>query len=336
MKYRKIALVAAFSALAAFGQTKLSFEAATIKPAAPLDQGKLIAAMQSGGKMPVGASIGATQAEYLYMDLKSLIWFAYGVKPFQITGPDWLASQRFDIIAKYPAGATKADAPKMLQSLLADRFKLTIHRTTEEHPVLALVAGKGGLKLKESAETPKAIDESVPAAPGTMTTQSPDGPIRVSVKPGAGAVVDMGEKGKMTYTLNAATKSIHVDLSMVTISGLADMMTQLMQQLGGPGAGGRQIVDLTGIKGHYEASLEISLADMLAMARSAGMDLPGAPPAGASAPAADGAAGVASDPAGGAQSVTDAIQSMGLKLESRKAPIEQLVVDHIEKTPTEN
>jgi uncharacterized protein (TIGR03435 family) len=335
MKYPKLVTVAAFSAIAAFAQTKLSFEAATIKPAPPLDMSKMAAAMQSGGKMPIGVTIGATQAEYLYLDLKTLICYAYGVKPFQVTGPDWLGATRFDIIAKYPEGAKKEDAPKMLQSLLADRFKLTFHRTSEEHPVLALVAGKGGIKLKESTETPKAIDESVPAPPGTMTTQGPDGPIRMTVKPGAGAVVDMGEKGRMTYSVVPAKQAIHIDLSMVTISGLADMMTQMMQQFSGvPGGGGRQIVDMTGIKGNYEASLDISLADMMAMARSAGMDIPGAP-AGAPATGPTGTA-VASDPNSGAQTVTDAIQSMGLKLESRKAPIDQLVVDHIEKAPSEN
>jgi uncharacterized protein (TIGR03435 family) len=334
MKYRKLALVAACSAIAAFGQTKLSFEAATIKPAAPLDPAKMIAAMQNGGKMPVGVTVGATQAEYLYLDLKSLICYAYGVKPFQVTGPDWLGNTRFDIIAKYPEGAKKDDASKMLQSLLADRFKLEFHRTSEEHPVLALVPGKGGLKLKESTETPKPIDDSVPGPPGTTTMQGPDGPIRMSVKPGSGAVVDMGEKGRMTYTVVPAKQAIHIDLSMVTISGLADMMTQMMQQFSGGVGGGRQIVDMTGIKGNYEAALDISLADMLAMARSAGMDIPGAP-AGGPAPGAAGTT-VASDPNSGAQTVTDAIQSMGLKLESRKAPIEQLVVDHIEKTPTEN
>ncbi|HVV47489.1 MAG TPA: TIGR03435 family protein [Bryobacteraceae bacterium] len=335
MKYRKLALVAACSAIAAFGQTKLSFEAATIKPAAPLDPAKMVAAMQNGGKMPVGVTVGPTQAEYLYLDLKSLICYAYGVKPFQVTGPDWLGNTRFDIIAKYPEGAKKDDASKMLQSLLADRFKLEFHRTSEEHPVLALVPGKGGLKLKESTESPKPIDDSVPGPPGTTTMQGPDGPIRMSVKPGAGAVVDMGVKGRMTYTVVPAKQAIHIDLSMVTISGLADMMTQMMQQFSGvPGGGGRQIVDMTGIKGNYEAALDISLADMLAMARSAGMDIPGAP-AGGPAPGAAGTT-VASDPNSGAQTVTDAIQSMGLKLESRKAPIDQLVVDHIEKTPTEN
>jgi uncharacterized protein (TIGR03435 family) len=165
-----------------------------------------------------------------------------------------------------------------------------------------------------------------------MTTQGPDGPVRVTVKGGAGAVVDMGEKGKMTYSLNPANQTIHIDLSMVTITGLADMMTQLMTQLGGPAGGGRQIVDMTGIKGNYEASLEFSLADMMAMARNAGVDIPGAPAGGQGSPTA----GVAADPNGGAQTVTEGLQSMGLKLESRKAPIQQLVIESIEKTPTAN
>ena len=92
-------------------------------------------------------------------------------------------------------------------------------------------------------------------------------------------------------------------------------------------------MDMTGIQGNYDASLEISLAEIIAMARSAGMDIPAAAPGGAGGPG-NGPA-VASDPGGGT-SVTDAVQSMGLKLESRKAVVDQFIVDHVEKTPTEN
>lgn len=90
---------------------------------------------------------------------------------------------------------------------------------------------------------------------------------------------------------------------------------------------------MTGIKGNYDASLDISLAEIMAMARAAGANIPAGPQgggAGGNAPA------VASDPGGGGASLTDAVQSMGLKLESRKATVEQFIVDHIEKTPTEN
>ncbi len=329
---RRLTLCLALTAMSAFAQTKPTFDVATIKPAAPLDQAKIMAAMQAGGKMPIGANIGTSQAEYIFMDMRSLIARAYAVKPYQITGPDWLATTRFDIIAKMPAGASKDDEPKMLQSLLEDRFKLATHRSSAEHPVLALVVGKGGPKMKASTEKPVPIDETAPLKPGELKMDGPDGPMRIKVDMATGSsVVDMGAKGKMAYKMNPATQSIHIDLSMVTMSGFADMMTQLFAQIGG--GNGRQIVDMTEIKGNYEASLEVSLADMMAMARNAGMDVPGGA---AGAPGAGNGAAVAADPGGGAQSMTDAVQSLGLKLESRKAMVDQFIVDHAEKTPTEN
>lgn len=298
--FRKLTICLALTAIAAFAQTKPTFEVASIKPAAPVDQAKMMAAMQGGGKMPVGANVDSKRAEYTYLDLKALISLAYGVKPYQITGPDWLSGTRFDIIAKLPDGASKDDAPKMLQSLLEDRFKLATHRTNAEHPVLALVVGKGGPKLKASTETPVAIDESVQLKPGELKMDGPDGPIRMKVDPATGsAVIDMGVKGKMAYKMNVANQSIKIEFSMVTMGGLADMMTQLFTQIGG--AAGRQIVDMTDIKGNYEASLEISLADMIAMARNAGMDIPGGAPGASGAAASGTGAAVASDPNGGVQ-----------------------------------
>jgi uncharacterized protein (TIGR03435 family) len=331
-EFRKLTICLAFTAIAAFAQTKPSFEVATIKPARPIDPAKMLAALQSGGKMPIGATIEAGRAEYLYLDLKTLLTYAYGVKPSQITGPDWMSTTRFDIVAKMPEGSKKEDAPKMLQSLLEERFKLTVHRASSERPVLALVVGKGGPKLKASAEKPVAIDENTPLKAGEMKMDGPDGPVRAKVDLATGSsVVDMGLKGKMSYKVSPATQSMHIDFSMTTMAGFAEMLTQLMTQLGG-GAPGRQIVDMTGIQGNYDASLEISLAEIIALARTAGVDIPAAAPGGAGGP---GNIPAASDPAGGT-SVTDAVQSMGLKLESRRAVVDQFVVDHIEKAPTEN
>ncbi len=94
---------------------------------------KSLAALQSGGKLPVGLTIDSHRAENtLYLDLKTLLTYAYGVKPYQITGPDWMSTTRFNIVAKMPEGSTKEDAPQMLQSLLEERFKLTTHRTSAE------------------------------------------------------------------------------------------------------------------------------------------------------------------------------------------------------------
>ena len=332
-KIRGLTICVALTATLAFAQTKPSFEVATIKPAAPLDMAKMVAAMQSGGKMPVGMNISGSQAEYKYLPLKELIAAAYGVKSYQITGPDWMATTRFDIVAKMPTGATKADAAKMLQALLEDRFKLTTHKTTAEHPVLAIVVGKGGAKLKASTEAPVAIDENTPLKTGETQMDTPDGPMRMTVNMTNGsAVVDMGLKGKMVQKMNMANQTIHMDFSMTTMTGFAEMLTQVLTQLGG--GVGRQIVDMTEIKGNYEASLELPLAELMAMLRSQGMDIPGG--MGGGRGPGGGPAEAASDPSGGSSSLTDAVAALGLKLESRKAMVEQLVVDKVEKTPTEN
>jgi uncharacterized protein (TIGR03435 family) len=331
---KKLSVYFALAASLAFSQTKPAFEVATVKPAAPMDQARMIAALQSGGKMPIGANIDARRAEYLYLDLKTLLCYAYGVKPYQITGPDWMSTTRFDIVAQLPEGSTKEDAPKMLQSLLEERFKLATHRTSAEHPVLGLVVGKNGPKLKASTEQPVAIDESAPLKPGEMKMDGPDGPVRVKVDMTTGnSVIDMGLKGKMTYKMNGATQSMRIEFTGTTMEGFADMTTQLLTQLGG-GTGGKQVVDMTDIKGNYDASLEISLAELIAMARASGMDVPVG--AGGRGGAASGGPAVASDPGGGGSSLADAVQSMGLRLESRKAVIDHLVVDRLEKTPTEN
>src|ERR1700743_430392 len=79
---------------AAWGQT--AFEVATIKPAAPLDMAKIAAAVQSGQPPKIGPHADHLRAEYTYMRLRDLIALAYTLKPYQVSGPDWLATTRFD------------------------------------------------------------------------------------------------------------------------------------------------------------------------------------------------------------------------------------------------
>jgi uncharacterized protein (TIGR03435 family) len=131
---------------------------------------------------------------------------------------------------------------------------------------------------------------------------------------------DFGSKGILSRRDDPATRSVHLKFSMTSMSGLASMLSQIFTQL--PGSIDRPVVDMTGIEGYYDGALDVSLADMAAMAKSG---------------EADRAAGViAADPNGGALPLTEAIQELGLKLESRTAPVEQLIVDHVEKTPTGN
>ena len=316
-----------------WGQTstaKLAFDVATIRPSPPLDVQKLAADMQAG-KMPrFGPHVDASRAEYIYMSLKDLIAMAYKVKPYQVTGPDWLGSQHFDIAATMPDGSTKDDAPAMLQALLADRFKLTVHRDKQEHPVLALVVGKSGPKLKESPTAPEPIPADAPLKPGEMKVDGQDGPIRITRSSDGTTTMNMGAKGIITQRMDMQTQTMHLESTMVTMEGFADMLTNLMQMGGG---GGRQVVDMTGLKGNYQVAVDISLASLIAIARSQGMAQMG--PGGGGGGGGESPASAASDPAGGA-TVFESVEKLGLKLEQRKAPVEQLIVDHAEKTPTEN
>ena len=81
-----------------------------------------------------------------------LIRTAYGIDDSSKVqgGPAWLDTDRFDVIAKAPAGATQDSATAMLQTLLADRFKLVVHTGTKPMPTYVLALGKGKPKLKES------------------------------------------------------------------------------------------------------------------------------------------------------------------------------------------
>jgi uncharacterized protein (TIGR03435 family) len=316
---------------AAWAQTpsvNTGFEVATVKPSPPPDRAKMAAEIQAGRMPRFGPHVSLSQAEYNHMLLRDLIAIAYNVQAYQITGPAWLATERFDIVAKMPDGASKDDAPKFLQALLAERFKLAVHRDTQERPVLALVVGKDGPKLKESPAPPAPIDANAPLKPGEMTMDGPEGPVRITRYPDNSMTINMGAKGIIKTRLDTDTRSMIMESSNVTMKGLAEQLTGTLQMGGG---GGKQVVDQTGLKGSYEVTMEFAMADLVAMARSQGMAPMGTGGGSDAAPAAP-----ASDPGGMGSTVYASVKKLGLKLEPRKAPVEQLVVDHVEKTPTED
>jgi len=314
---------------------KLEFDVASVRPSAPLDMQKLTVDIQAG-KMPnIGMHVTGLRAEYNYLTLKQLITVAYKVKEYQITGPAWLATEHYDIVAKMPEGSTKDDAPKMLQTLLAERFKVVIHRETQDHPVLALVVGKGGPKLKESPVAPEPIDPDTPLKPGEMKVDGPDGPVRITTHPDGTITENMGKQG--TATIKVDGQNIHLVADTVTMEGFADLLTAVMQMGGG---GSKPVVDKTELKGNYQVAVDLSLAALMDMARAQiadmGLSMPGGAGAAGGGATSGTAANVASDPGGSGATVYASVEKLGLKLEQRKAPVEQLVVDSAEKTPTEN
>ncbi len=80
--------------------------------------------------------------------VSQLIYWAYGLRDFQILGaPAWLGRDRFEIEATVERPSSKDQIQQMVQTLLAERFRLKLHRETREIPVFALVVGNNGPKL---------------------------------------------------------------------------------------------------------------------------------------------------------------------------------------------
>jgi hypothetical protein len=108
-------------------QDSPTFEVASIRPASP-----------QTNDVRAGVRVAGAQVRFVSMSLKDFIGSAYGVKPQQIVGPDWLGQERFDLAATIPAGGSVAQVSAMLRALLVDRFQMTVHRETKEFPVYAL------------------------------------------------------------------------------------------------------------------------------------------------------------------------------------------------------
>ena len=84
------------------------------------------------------------------VSLKTAIRWAYHVLEYQVSGPQWVGADRYNITAKAGGPATEDQLRLMLQSLLAERFKLTFHRQTKEIQAYMLTVAKGGAKFRES------------------------------------------------------------------------------------------------------------------------------------------------------------------------------------------
>jgi uncharacterized protein (TIGR03435 family) len=309
-----------------FAQAPLTFEVATIKPAPPLDMAKVAA-----GQMPhVGLNIDGAQVDIGFLTLQQLMCYAYTIKPHQLEAPDWTKEQHWDILAKMPAGAKKEQVPEMVQALLAERFKLSIRKSTGEQSLYALTVAKSGLKLKESDPDPAPAaaaangekPEEKPLAKGEMVMGKGENQVRITQAPGGrGATVSNAKFGQMKMSMGENGTMI-MEFSKLKMSDFADMLTGMV---------GKPVVDETGLKGSYKVPVELTMADMMRVAKAAGMGgmMGGPAPAAANANPAE----AASDPT---PSMFAAIQKLGLKLDSKRGPVDTVVVVHLEKAPTEN
>jgi uncharacterized protein (TIGR03435 family) len=233
-------------ALTAVAQTP-AFDVASIK-----------ANKSVGGMSSMRATPGLIVIENA--SLRKVILTANGIpddRDYVLVGPDWLRTEHFDIQAKFPASTTPPEMRRMMQALLADRFKLTMHSETRQLPTFALTVSKSGLKIH-------AVEEGQP-----KTSSGP---------------------GKLE-----ATK--------ITMQKLADLLGRIT---------GQPVTDATGLKEVFDFKLEWSPLEVPKMTMQ-------------------------DDGEVGGLSISSALEEqVGLKLVGRKGPVEVLVIDHLEKVPTEN
>jgi uncharacterized protein (TIGR03435 family) len=279
MKPGPIAAAAFLSWLAYAQVAGPQFEVATIKPSPPPGPYGYSSIGCSGGP----GTDDPERVRCVNMSLSSLVSVAYELRMNELVAPAWMENEKFDITAKVPAGTTKAQFHLMQQDLLAERFKLAVHRDQKEMPAYELVVLKGGPKFKEAVD--RSNEPAPPEPAGKFKTNKegfPEIPAGVSM-----LAMIAGGKTRM--------------------NGAAQTMDEFCRRLS-PYAR-RTIVDATGLKGKYDYSV-YWVADSL---RAGSNEEPDGP------------------------DLLSALQSqLGLKLEPKKLVLPVLVVDHAEKSPTEN
>ncbi|HWC95470.1 MAG TPA: TIGR03435 family protein [Candidatus Sulfopaludibacter sp.] len=245
----------------------------------------------------IGLHIDGAQVHLISLSLSDYIRMAYKVKNYQVIGPEWIESERFTVDAKLPAGGAKEQVPEMLKSLLTDRFQLKFHNDTKEFPVYGLETIPGG-KLKDLTDASEAQDDKAPTE-----VNAAGGPSGVAVSLPGGASYSFGDNKFIGKKL--------------TMAYLADTLSRFMD---------RPVVDMTNLKGKYDINVPLSEDDYRGMlirsAISAGVALP---------PEALRYLATISD-----STLHSGLRANGLKLETRKAPLQVIVVDSVLKTPTDN
>ena len=288
MKLISVALVCLLASTSVTAQAPPAFEVASIKTT-PED----LPAQVTAGLTIDGAQIRASR-----LSLKDYIGIAYRLKIHQIVGPEWLGSTRFEIVAKLPDGASPNQVPEMLQTLLADRFGMKMHRENKDFPVYTLEVAKSGLRLQEAPNDElETNDKTVANVAGSGSS--------------AGITVNLGKGSFYRFADN------RFEAKKISMTALADTLSRFAD---------RPVVDRSGLNTRDDLDFEVSPDDyremLIRAAVAAGAILPPQ------------ALRLLDMPMG--DSLFEAMRKAGLSLTSSKAPIEVLVIDSIQKVPTNN
>ena len=181
------------------------------------------------------ARFGNGSMTFTNYPLRMLISSAYGLRFERVVGgPSWMDSERFDVIARAPAGAPDNQLSLMLRALLADRFKLVARMEMRDQPIYALVVARSdrrlGPNLKLSSECRKG-----------------------GVFGGPGDTIPPPQAGELML---CGMRSMFTDATGSIIQGGAVSLANLAGSLGG--SAGRMVVDRTGLTGTYDLDLRFA------------------------------------------------------------------------------
>ncbi|HEY7190882.1 MAG TPA: TIGR03435 family protein [Vicinamibacterales bacterium] len=243
--------------------------------------------------------------------VQMLLTMALRIRQFQIQGaPAWLNTDRFDINAKAPEGTPPDQLMSMVKSLLADRFKLVSHNETKESPIYALVMarsdGKFGPKLSKTTDDCETIMAERRAAaraggPGpTLFTPPP-----ITERPICTINMGSAPQANGRFAMRFRGGGQPIDTIVRQIEGLTD----------------RLVVNRTGLMGLYDFDLEFVPQFAGASLATGGISATGQT--------------AAAPPIDDGPTIFDAVQQLGMKLESTRGPVEYLVIDSVEK-PTDD
>jgi uncharacterized protein (TIGR03435 family) len=303
------------------------------------------------GQFRAGSKINGGRVDFAFVSLAELLPYAYRVKAFQVSGPASIRESRWNILATMPEGASEDQVPEMMQTLLAERFKLKVHHEKREQSVYELVVVKGGPKM-EAAEAGDESTNAGPSLPGLFPGLPPGGPAGPDGRGrgpdgrgGRGLFIAGGQVGDARIS-PGANCALRLEFDKLSMRALADTLTPFLD---------RPVIDQTDVKGNFKAAMNLPMEAMFAMmqnmARTSGFPMPGPGgqgwrgpgggpvdgPAGGRGPG--GCEGPGAFANGGDSSnaaIFQAVQQLGLKLQPRKMPFDTIVVDNVEKTPSEN
>jgi uncharacterized protein (TIGR03435 family) len=170
--------------------------------------------------------------------LRQIIGLAYGIQRVNVQGgPNWLDTEKYNIVAK--AGSVDASPEQikaMLQTLLAERFKLVLHRETKELPVYTLLVGKNGSKLQEAKEEEKGSSSVTPTPRGLqMIYQKVAMPLLINTLAnmlGSPVLDRTGLTGRYDFTLEWSPDSFQRPGNGVAAEPWPDIFAALQEQLG--------------------------------------------------------------------------------------------------------